>query len=543
MKFLTNVVKRGVAAILIPAVAGCGVLNPHLRAPELADPVRSAAAAPFAGDIEDGIRAANLQRDLYYNAVGNHAAMRNVDALFLIPLSAWIVYKGVTTDSVSARRNLALGTAAAGTGYALFSWFTNRPGETAYVEGFKAISCAIWRSRPYLIPQDEFKEWWGDQVNGANGLGEAVRSLDIQINKIEISQNLLEERGAPKEMLENLNAELAAARRARQIGEKKVIQAAALRARVETAGFVLKKRVDLIVGAVSAELQRTEPRLDQLQSLVGSISAQVSRNVDALRPDSLNLRDINEFKEKAGAAGGQNAGAPAAVVAAPDKAQPPRAPGQLIDKSIDEINKAVAGLQRSGKNADARNALAIKQLKGEIEKLRSQANSPAAAAQVSQVGEDARQALAKAKAVVYQRRNMVDQMFERVYRLHVSNKALEQCQSNGTTLLTVNPPDEEQSLAANGNLSFTISGGEGVPRVYLSGQNGAGESEVALSMAVKEGSVVASLKALEKVPSGPLYLLITDGSGKQRENVRINIEQPKPKPNPKPAADSSDGKK
>ena len=538
------VLRRSVAIVLIPALGGCqSFWNPYVKSPDLANDLGRPKNLRFVGDIETAIEAANAQRELYYKAVGNHAIGRNIASSFLIALGAWTVYKGVTTDSVGARRNIALASATGGATYAFGNWFTNNRGEAAYLTGFRGITCSIWRMRPFLIPQTEFDQWQGS----VRSLKRETETLDDQINEMQARKNQLYETPGGDKLMVKLNGEIGAAIAARKAGERQLAKATVLKGRIETAGFSLRRRVELITASVSEEVQRGEPRLEQLDAIVAKFTSQLNKNVDSLRPDPLNLRDADEFEASAGGGAGAGGGAAPVPAAAPTPVgQPaPGTAGQQIDKAkadLDRVRKDLGALKSSTGKADKATAAEIKRLQGAVAALGNKvassgaviANPPADAAGGFSYAE-ARIDLQRQKALVYQMRNEVNQMFSRVYGLYLSNKGVEQCQPLGASILSVTPDEDETSLAAGGLKKYAITGGEGIPRIFLTGQNAGGDAEVTLAVAIEGGNAVATIKAQAKLPPGPLYLVITDGAGRQKEEIKIIPEQPAEKAKPDPA--------
>lgn len=531
--------QRAVAIALIPAIAGCqSMINPHVWDPGLLDQTSRERTIHFAGDVEAAIDDVNVQRRRYFEAVGDHAVFRNKTALFLIPLTAAMVYKGLTTDSVSARRNLALGGATLGAGYGMFNWFTNREGEAAYLAGYRSITCAVWRVRPFLIPTEDYDKWLLDVV----ALEPLVRQLDRLENKMEVELSRYQELGETNKFIRHVKSDLRDARRARIAGEKKLKQSAMLKGRVETTGFVLRKRVDLIVTSVSEAIQRSEPQIDQLKGLVNSIASQVAANVEALRPDTLNLRDEKEFDTPAEPdAKGPKVEPPVApAVAAAD----PTVSAQLnaAIKSVADLKTKQATIKAEGDKGRKAAEAALKKLEARVDALKKRLDAVRAPTMEEAVNDVRERAIAQRrdllergladqsirlvdlKARVYQARNKVDAMFERVYKVALSTRDAEQCRASGTPALAVTPADD-QVLALGGVLNFTITGGEGIPRVHLAGNNGGdADNEVKLTVTVVAGVLNAAVKADKKLPAGPLLLVVIDGTGKQREEITITMK-------------------
>ena len=95
-----------------------------------------------------------------------------------------------------------------------------------------------------------------------------------------------------------------------------------------------------------------------------------------------------------------------------------------------------------------------------------------------------------------------------------------ECRSTTGTMLAVTP-SEDQVLKDGESLTFTITGGEGVPRLLLSGSTGTGENETKLNVSIVGGIVTATVKPGKTLPTGAVYLVITDANGKHREEIVI----------------------
>ena len=541
--------KRIVVALLIPSVSGCASFwRPYIVGEKLDNDVEIApdAKARFAGDIDAAFEAANEQRNLYLAAVNNHSTGRTIASSALYFLSAWTVYKGVVTDSTAARRNLALGTTLGAATYAFGNWFSNPPAEAAYLHAYRGITCAMWQMRPYLMTLPDYAGFKGR----AASLGTDVLAFDLHFEKLQSQERQFRELATPREM-EKIKSEFAAAARARTRVYAAMNNAVRYSARLDNAGFTLRRRVELIAASVNEEVQRHEPQLERIDSLISQFTNQINRSVEALRPDPLNLRDDNEF---APAVSETPNPPPAAAGAAAPVAGGGGGPGANLDSKIKQLEKKLTDITKAGK-ADKDQTL--KKLKSEIDLLKGQINAllkrpstagAAVIARVEQKVRDGSEALVSAvdfakkrldlqqeKATLLASVRWVENDLRRAYTLAVG-KNVEQCRVTSTSLLTVTPPDEEVSMGVSSEQKFTILGGNGVPKVFLSGDKGSGDSEVGISTAADNGVVSVTVKTKTKVPANPAYLLITDGPGKQREDVRINFIQPKPDSAAEPAA-------
>ena len=540
--------KRMVVALLIPAVSGCATFwRPYILGEKLDNDMERApgAAVRFVGDIDAAFDAANEQRNLYLTAVNNHSTGRTLASSALYLISAWSVYKGVVSGSPEARRNLALGGATGAATYAFGNWFSNPAAEAAYLQAYRGITCAMWQMRPYLMPQADYVAFTGR----AASLGSEVLAFDKQFEGLQGKERQFRELTTPREM-DKIRSEFTAAARARTRAYAAMNKAVRYSARLDNAGFTLRRRVELIAASVNEEVQRNEPRLERIDTLISQFTTQINRSVEALRPDPLNLRDDNE---EFGAAATDTPNPPPAVTAVPAATESAAGgPGTNLDSKIKTLEKKMADLAKTGK-ADKEQAQ--KKLKAEIASLNGviaalqKRPATASAVVIARIEERVREeseALVKAvlfakdridlqqsKATLLASVRLVENDLMRAHTLAVG-KNIEQCRVTSAGLLTVTPPDEEVSMGASSEQKFTIFGGDGVPKVFLSGDKGSAESEVSISTAADNGVVSVTVKTKTKVPANPAYLLITDGPGKQREDVRIVFVQPKPDPVVKP---------
>lgn len=176
---------RVVAAGMIGALAlsGCASLyNPHVRPP---DDKRTAALidpdAKFQGTLPKAIEYANLQRDLYYNAVGDQSRLRSTLALTLAPLTAVALYLGITSSSGFSRDVIAgLGIGGA-TFFGLGTFFESKTRQKVYLEGSRVIGCAIIAMGPVLMTEDDYKTL----KNKLEGIRAATAKVDQRIGRLE----------------------------------------------------------------------------------------------------------------------------------------------------------------------------------------------------------------------------------------------------------------------------------------------------------------------------------------------------------------------
>ena len=555
--------KRVVVAALIPAMTGCGSFwKPYLNAGSLDDDVEKGVLANqsktatalatgtptaalagtaddrFAISIDEAFAAANEQRNLYLSAVNNHAMGRSVASSALYLLSAWTVYKGLSSDTPSARRNVAVGTVAGATTYAFGNWFSNPHAEAAYLQGYRGITCAMWQIRPYLIPSAEYTPFTSNVAT----LSAKVRALQMEYETLRAHERQYRELSSAG--MARIQTDFRLAESANKRALATLAKAQTYSGRVDTAGFSLRRRVELIAATVNEEVQKTSPNLEKIDALVTQFASQVSRVAQALKPDPLDLRDAQEQESdddtnKPAATGG--ADTPAKGNGAASTTQTAAAPGSAIDAQMAAIKKTISDTsKKQGTSAGAlkKEIDSLKKLVGVLQRHPATSSPSVNALAESNASKDAgkkvndynfaekRIALTTARVAVLNATQQVNVQLQRAASMVVS-RSNAQCRLASDKLLTVSPDDNDVSMEVNSEKKFTIVGGEGVPRAYLSGDKGKEDSAVSMTTSADNGVVSVSIKTEKAVPTQPAYLLITDGPGKQKEEIIIRFVQPK----------------
>ena len=203
--FRSNWFRRVTVALLIPSLGGCAGWHPFKLAPSLDDDAESKVTLfaggeeqklAYAASLNQAFAAANEQRNLYLDRVNEHHAIRSSASVVLYALSAWVVYKGLVSDSASSRRNIALGTATGAATYALGNWFTNPQQEAAYLQGFRGITCAMWQVRPYLVPAGDYSQFLKNRITLENQL----KKLDSTYEELRLAERQFREVGNETEL-------------------------------------------------------------------------------------------------------------------------------------------------------------------------------------------------------------------------------------------------------------------------------------------------------------------------------------------------------
>lgn len=261
-----NTVSRGViVCALASACAACAIVDPYVypKKKEYPDAVLLARmpTQQFAGHIGPAISYADQWRFTYVRAASQHATMRNVSAVALIPLSATALFYGTTGHGSGDRiTRLALGGASI---YGANQFLTSNPRQELYLQGAHALTCAIAASRPFIVTNT----WLDSLHQESNRLIDDLSELErAQVNlQSQISASAL----APT------NKTLIAAKDAEIKAAKAIADARALLAKSEVAqmeigrsGQTLMNTVRSITDFVDSQIASTQPDLQTLRTLV-----------------------------------------------------------------------------------------------------------------------------------------------------------------------------------------------------------------------------------------------------------------------------------
>lgn len=474
---------------------------------------------PFAGDIAAALDAANGQRLLYFAAVRGNARDRNIVGASLITLSAWSVYKGITSDSTSTKRLLALAGATGAGIYGLGAYLTNREAEQAFLAGYRGITCLIIRSRPLLIRDSEFRQWSDD----VDALQEKIASVDLTLSKVQTKRYQELEQLGGAELHRNLEVEFRHLYDALAKSRKLLNVSRSLQQRVQTAGFTLRRRVELVVANVNEEVHRTEHDLPKLESLVANYS-NITKTFSSIKP--VEQGDTGAADTKGGDGARTDAtGSPTAPSAASTETSPSapavRQPAQTtLGKQVD------AQVERNVK-LEADN----KKLKKQLEEQKKAPKAPPAAktAPKELVSTGDREQLREGLSKLYALHRIVNARLVTFDSMAKSVKDIGQCDAGAGAGLVISPDVDELAVEPGQTYRFSISGGQGIPRAWLVGVKGGGDKdEITLSMTIENGMAIARVAIPGAAPAGTAYLVITDGSGKQKEEIALQIAAKKP---------------
>jgi hypothetical protein len=266
---------RAVLASIAVAIAssGCSLLNPYVRAPELESKDSSAAGLPTSAlpqnqALISAVATAAAQRTAYYNAVSDRAKLRNGLPLALIPLSAVALYKGIASGGGASTRELLLKEGLVGAGlYGLASYYTSTTREQVYLAGAKALSCSIYATTPYYLPDDLAPAL---SVTALTTLRQQLGAVESTMQEVREARDRMPaaepSRAALDALIRRAATSVATAR-------KILRQAVNTDALLIGAGARLRATVESIVAEVDTQVARLEPDPAVILTLASSLPA------------------------------------------------------------------------------------------------------------------------------------------------------------------------------------------------------------------------------------------------------------------------------
>lgn len=264
-----NRVFRGVLiGALASACTACAIMNPYVYPKDKAYPdsvlLARMPTQQFAGNIGPAITYADQWRFTYVRAASQHATMRNVSAVALIPLSATALFYGITDHGSSDRiTRLALGGASI---YGANQFLTSNPRQELYLQGAHALTCAIAASRPFIVTDT----WLDSLRTESDTLTVALSDLDrARVNlQTQISASTLDPTSKALSAAREVEAKAAqASAEARALLSRSEIA----RMEISRSGQTLMNTVRAITDFVDSQIASTQPDLESLRTLVGGL--------------------------------------------------------------------------------------------------------------------------------------------------------------------------------------------------------------------------------------------------------------------------------
>ncbi len=513
-------------------LSGCS-LHPYVRTDGLETSLPPARVKPlqYAGDLEQAIEDVDKQRSEYLNKLVKRTAQRNSLSGALITLSAAALYSGLTVEAASSTRSVAnLGTLAGGA-YALGNYSNSPSTELSYIHAANDLTCLVLRTRPWLLTTSAYVEF-----------EEATKTLETSINSLDaLYQQQVAVSTDEAEFLRNTRFQRGRLHDARLTLRK----AYNFKGFVETAGFHLRQDALLVSNTANFEIHRLQPALADPTSFATSLrsSAQAFRDI---KPLDVSAPDKQEDQSDKGPtapplAGTASAPAPAASAAADSNAS------SNLGKEADKLNAQIAALTKAldlekatnQKSFGKTNASVAKQAK-ELEALAERLKAVEKAILTTEskavlvmspnkelIEKEAAKNLAKALSDVFQALRPVNAVLTRAYSLKPFVKNIAECQQQDGQAFAFTLDSDEIPLMPGQTFDVAVTGGVGVPKIWMSGAAGSSDEKAAattLTTTIDGGLARAKLVIGTKVPDHEIYLFAVDGSGKQKDQIKIIVK-------------------
>jgi hypothetical protein len=250
------------ASLSVIALAGCSssLMNPHVtwaRPPVVTLPDGSIRPVTLA----DGIAYANNAKDRYKEAVGDQTLLTNALAVGLIPLGAAALGLGVTGGGSTAITALGL---AGATAFATGTWLNSKPRQLIYIEGIKAVTCAVDAVLPLSLDPRPLH----GAINGVNtAMGDVQQQIGVVRRLIQASRN---PRAA--EAKRNAEADVVEAEAALRDAATTLAAGVRLDQEIGRAGQALISAVDRIGAEVDRAVLGTVADLQTLPGVIAGLA-------------------------------------------------------------------------------------------------------------------------------------------------------------------------------------------------------------------------------------------------------------------------------
>lgn len=529
------------------SLAGCSSFNPYQRTTvtdeDVVMPPRAAASASmvrnegppatddgtgrpgrFAGGLQEALAAANSQRVEYFDSLASHTRTSNITTSLVYAFTAWGLYHGIKAGASSDSNLIAKAGIGAGASYSVGTFFLNDKHDTAYIAGFKALTCVMLRQRPYLLTAGNAGSDWNQLQDATRKLDEQVKILDAAVLKVQYEDGL--RKNADTASARTVSAAIGALRRGRETLDR----GHRFEQTVATSGFQLRRQTDLIVATISEEIRLNNKGIAEPGKLLADLQ-DITGKFQAIQPvprADTDTADVpaDSVTETSGATPKATPTPPPGAASAPITPADTMAP---VMKALADIKEAIldpAKAKEKLKDQDGK-AKAIQDIQkkldasqAEVKKL--EAEKAKVTAEVIK-GTD-RIVLMKQVADMYAARRVVNQYLSNQAQLGRAVRNVPECRPGGGSQLNIVPSDDmtvEQGKA----YEFRITGAKGIPVVTLDGTLGTTAAEP-LTVTLKDGAVVARFKLGTDAPAGTLHLVVQDGGSRASEDVLLTVPAP-----------------
>jgi hypothetical protein len=577
-------------ATVLLVLGACTTISPVIISQELVLEQTDLSHTPggqadeeFYGELPAVIARVNRLRMRYLDAVSSETTLSNLISAALIPLSAVAMYRGITSSSDSTQNWLAAAGLTGAAAYAYGTTFTSQPRQLIYVAGADALGCASLAARPYLYRRDEIESVRPRPASAAMPV--AALASPAVVSPAVVTHSV----ASPDGEVAAPAAPAADAAKPAAVAHDAAQPTPAPAVANPDSGGNSGARPTLLAAMATARraLATYEQIITRVNASVASwpaaAAAKCGRKATAIAPNTaavdaklLRIRTSSESDTQFR----QCMKGPDARAVARDRAsralvrQQSDAASQLARKVREVIGRGedllarirLAPAQLTGKAREIQSQVAAEVIKTQpdlsaifavTEALRNNAfrfsgatllapatpAAPPGVAPAQAGGVEAAPSDAATQAVDAMQQageelaaSTVDlqHWLEQADMLSRQVAGLSRCRFNaaaGNALLMLNPESDEIHLGGGETFTWVVSGGSGVPRAAVLGTAPRG-AEVSVSGV--NGLQVVTLKMPATAPNVDFTLLIADGSGVARREVRV-----RPKGETAGAADGS----
>ena len=497
---------RHVAAAAVAAsglLPGCTIFNPYVRSPLLdctvsrsAQPTSSMCVPendPFAGGAATAIDAADDQRRLYLKAANMQYGFNTVMGAGVIGLTADAIYKGIATGGTTNKSFAAISAGGAFL-YGTDQWLHSKPSETAYIDGFRAITCTLLRSRALLLTAEEYKDFSGS-IDAFEG---TIAQVDRNLSMLQIKWDAAEEHGSELASgeLNDLKRETGNVIHALVRARKLLIAARSFQAEANASGQTVRNQVNLIVATVSANVAQSEPDISSLKGLLAAYT-DPSKGISDLQAVSISgtgsaVALPAETSSSSGNSNKKASASPGGVLPAAAAAAAPAVPAEPTSQSN------IPWPPPNGQITFTVNTYQQRVID--------------------------RATIWVGVADLYKYARSINAVLARAQNFYVATKHIDVCDAGGPPPLEVTGPSGQGPASVGDTLKYTVTGGTGIPAVTLTGTTGTSSDAKTqdLVLAANGNSLVATVTILPGA-SGTLALVATD-AGKPPQTAKVSID-------------------
>ncbi|HVZ00528.1 MAG TPA: hypothetical protein VHA35_13555 [Dongiaceae bacterium] len=304
MKSRCAIFRAALPVALLGSVSACSIIDPHVTLTmderdkifyrmekECTDAAveKSKRLSPYCkyhGSLPAAIEYANALSQEYDGAVSSQSILKNGIALGVIPASAAALFLGISGGSTETVLGLASGGAAL---LGLGGFLSSEPRQQVYISGSLALGCAILKSSPYLLDEQQYKaispDFTAVQAELTNDIVKATKmandlnALDLQVvakeDEVRAFWPAIEHTVDSSVQRQTTASSIEAAQQVLSDAGGFAMKALTARIKVDDAGVNLLQTAHDISEKVSREVTKTEPDVNTIRALAAGLAPAV----------------------------------------------------------------------------------------------------------------------------------------------------------------------------------------------------------------------------------------------------------------------------